>query len=324
MITLHIGGASTASVIVSVFLIFFLLFAVSFAFGRIPEGGRRFSSAWIGAWFRASLPRLLVAGASAGALGLAAVLLGNNPGGSASAGSACRQPLAPLTGQAVSQTRLVAAVGGMEQIAEAAAAGAASRAQTLFFSLDAHNVTHDIDRPLRAADDGLARDLCLNVVVLETQMATTLDTEVIEREARTIAQQLTTARGVMDFSATASPGQALDPCVGPLGAVTNEPLTAQRLQAAIDTTRRLSAEAATGDQNGLKVLFFGDAHNITHDIDGPLRQADEQLGIDLCNSVLQLEREFSLSFNRRVIADKANETADLLGQAGQTLRILPQ
>ena len=324
MITLHIGGASTASVIVSVFLIFFLFFAVSFAFGRIPEGGRRFSSAWIGAWFRASLPRLLVAGAFAGALGLAAVLLGNNPGGSASAGSACRQPLAPLTGQAVSQTRLVAAVGGMEQIADTAATGDANRAQTLFFSLDAHNVTHDIDRPLRAVDEKLAYDLCLNVIVLETQMATTLDTEVIEREARALSQQLTSARDVLDFSATPLPGQVMDPCAGPLGVVTNEPLTAQRLQAAIEATRQVSAEAATGDEIELKTMFFGDAHNITHDIDGPLRQADEQLGIDLCNSVLKLEREFSVSFNRRVIADRANETADLLEQAGQTLGILKQ
>ncbi len=324
MISFHIGGASTASIIVSVFLIFFLIFAVSFAFGRMPEGGRRLSAAWVGAWFRASVPRLIVAGVFAGALGLAAILLGNNSGAPVTAGSACRQPVIPLTGLPVTNARLVGAIAGMERIAEAAAGGDTGEARTLFFSLDAHSVTHDIDRQLRAADDKLAYDLCLNVIVLETQMATTLDLEVIEREANAIAQQLTSARGVLDFSATASPGQVEDPCSQPIGAATNGPLTANRLQAAIGSMRNFAGDAPDVGQLELRAEFLGDAHNITHDIDGPLRQADEQLAVDLCHAVLVIERELSLSFNRQVIAENATLAADLLEEAGRALGILKQ
>jgi hypothetical protein len=322
MIALHIGGASTASVVVTLFLIFFLIFAVSFAFGKIPEGHARLSPGWTRDWFRASLPRLLVAGVFAGALGVAAFTIGDNStSGPASAGDACSQPVAPLTRQPLTDQRLAGAIAGMGQIAAAAAAGETARAQALFFTGDTHNVTHDIDSYLRDADSGLARDLCLSVVVLENQMAGTLDANVIEREAVAVSAALTRAGDVVHLSSTATPVQAAEPCAEPIGAVTNEPLTAQRISAAVASMREIEDKTAAADPAGLKAIFFGDAHNITHDIDYPLRQADPVLAVDLCLAVLELEREMSEGFDRSVIKENAADAARLLDEAGRALGI---
>jgi hypothetical protein len=72
----------------------------------------------------------------------------------------------------------------------------------------------------------------------------------------------------------------------------------------------------------LHVRFAGDAHNLTHDIDGPLRRIDPELGIDLCHGVLALEREFASEPDREVIATEAERTASLMEAAGAALGIL--
>jgi hypothetical protein len=196
-------------------------------------------------------------------------------------------------------------------------------AQSLFFSLDAHNLTHDIDAPLRAVDEGLARDLCRRVIVLENQMAGTLDVAVMEREARAIADMLAQARDVLaNAPSPPSSASALDPCSNPIGSVTSDPLTTARLSSVINTYRQVAQDAPAAADGELRAAFGGDAHNLSHDIDGPLRRADLQLALDLCHSVLQIEREFAGDYNRDVIASESLAAAGILEEAGATLGIL--
>lgn len=322
MIVLHVGGASATSVLVSVTVIFFLVFAFSFAFGEIPSGQSRFSREWIRAWGRATLPRLIAAGLFSAALFAGSSMFGNNGDGGAVSAAACDTPLAPLTGEAATDARILIASEGMTAIADAAASGDVPGAQGLFYSSDAHNLSHDIDAPLRAADPGLARDLCQRVVVLENQMAGILDAEVIEREARAIAGMLAEARTLLASQPSpAGTVQALDPCTYPVGAVTSEPLTQARLNLVKETYASVAEDAATDPIEELRARFGGDAHNLSHDIDGPLREADADLALALCHSVLALEREFAGEVDRGVIAAEAATTAGILEDAGVALGI---
>jgi hypothetical protein len=323
-VILHVGGASTASIIVSILVIFFFIFALSFAFGPIPEGSGLLSGDRLAAWFRASLPRIAVAATFAAALGVGAVFLGDDPDepdNSANA-SSCDTPLAPFTGNPVTEERLVTGADGWRQIAAAAAADDIDRVRTLYYTLDAHNLTHDLDRPFREADGNLARDLCLAVIVVENQMTTALDTTVIARESQRIAEYLEDALGYPSIWGTGTPVLGGGVCDRPLGAVTDQPLTAERLLAAVDTFRQVGGTADSAPPEEVRTLFFADAHNITHDIDGPLRAADADLAVDLCEDVLVLERELAGEFDPAVVQASADGAADTLEASGRALGIL--
>jgi hypothetical protein len=100
-------------------------------------------------------------------------------------------------------------------------------------------------------------------------------------------------------------------------------LSAERLTAVIETYEAVAADAATAPIDQLRATFGGDAHNLSHDIDGPLRQADEPLAIELCQSVLNIEREFAnVAPSREVIAAESAATAETIAEAGSVLGIL--
>ena len=316
---LHVGGASTVAVLVTVVAIFFLIVAMSFAVGAVPEDQRRFSSTWFSAWFRASLPRLIVAAAFSALLFVGSALSGSS---STTNAQTCDSPLAPLTGQPVSGLRLNAAISGMRDIASAAREGDATVAQSLFYTTDAHNVTHDVAGPLFSADRDLARTLCESVVVLENEIAGELRPEVIAAHAESTASTLQVARATLDLDAAVTPiPGASDPCAFPIGAIGVQPLTDERVVAAVAAFRETAKIARTGDATGASVAFSGDAHNITHDIDGPLRDADPDLAVDLCESVLEIERQFATAADTAVIADESETSAGLLEEAGRVLGI---
>lgn len=179
---LHLGGAGTYTAASVVAAMFVALFALSFLWGRRPKGSPAFSRRWAGQWLRASLPRLIVAGVFSGTLFAASSLAG---GGQAAtvADRACQQPAAAFTTQPVTSERLAAAVAGLQRLAAAAAAGDRDGAPALFFGTDTHNVTHDIDRPLREADPALGREICRSMVVLEMQLAGGRDLTAVQQEA---------------------------------------------------------------------------------------------------------------------------------------------
>ena len=320
---LHVGGASTASVLVAVTVIFLLIFSMSFAFGPVPEGKRRYSGEWMSAWLKASAPRLAVAFVFSALLFTGSALFGgDNSNGTAGAVS-CEQTLSPVTGNEVTTTRVLLAADGMQQIETAATEGDRDRVRTLFFTSDAHNLTHDLDPVLRPLDDSLGRQLCEQVIGLEEQMASDFDNPTVAQLAKDISATLLEAQQIFRGNTT-TPGPGTGPCEQPLVSVTDEPLAEGRLNDAIAALRETADLARSGDNESASAKFYNqDAHNISHDIDGPLRQQNLELAIDLCLSILEIERNFgSISYDAEVVATEADRSADLLQQAGEEMRIL--
>ena len=194
-ILLHFGGAGTYTVAFMISVTFLLIFIVSFTFGRLPTGSRRLSRKWLSDWLKASLPRLAAAGAFSAAFFIASSL-----SGSSSSGGGCDKVVAPLTTQAVTAPRLQSAVAAMRQVTDSARAGDLAGASSHFFDGDTHNVTHDIDPPLRAADAALAKQLCLSVVALELQFPGKRDLGVITAQAQASADLLERAGQALKLS----------------------------------------------------------------------------------------------------------------------------
>ena len=324
---LHIGGTSPAGVASVVAVIFLLIFAMSFAFGSVPEGERRFTGPWARAWLRASAPRFAIAAVFAASVFTASVLWGS---GSSSAAN-CENPLAPLSGGAITDPRLLLAIGSLDDMAEAADAGDSARVQTLFFTTDAHNLTHDIDRVLRQNNVDAATRLCEHVVALEAITPelgkSPVDPKVLataSTQTRNIAADLQTARGILAAVTIVTPvvTSGFDPCAQPLQAITTDQLTAQRLQSAIGDLHKAATFAQGGDQNGAQAEFVGDPHNLSHDIDGPLRIADNDLAVQLCRSIVAIELHLGDKYDAQIMQTESSKAADLIQQAGETLGIL--
>jgi hypothetical protein len=316
-VLLHIGGASTAGVIVAVAVIFLMIFAMSFAFGAVPEGKRRFSRDWMVAWIRASLPRLVVAAAFSAAIGAGAIVGGDSSNGAA---ADCGRPLAPYTGNPVTPSRLLGAIAGMQNIADAAREGDISRAQTIFYTQDAHALTHDIDPILRDAAPDLGRRLCEQVIALENEMTGTPDATAVAVRADSIAAILQEAQPYVSVQTRppVTSGGVCDSPVAPVGGA----LTAARLETAIADMRETARLAATGDQAAAEAAFSGEAHNITHDLDGPLRRENEELAIELCLSIIEIERSFGTAYDAALVQREAEKSAGLLEDAGRALGII--
>lgn len=316
---LHVGGTSTAGIVFAVAVIFLMIFAVSFAFGAVPEGQRRFSSEWTSAWVRASLPRLIVAAAFSAVIGAGAIVGGDS---SANGTAGCGRPLAPLTGAAVTDARVIGAIAGMNDIAQAARDGDSSRVQTLFYTQDAHNLTHDLGPVLQNSAPEVSRRLCEQVVGLEEQMAKgVVDTQAVVARAEAVAAILEEARAFISETATSVPGAA-GVCGQALAAISGESLTEVRFRTAIDGMRETGRLAATDEQGAAEVAFFGEAHNITHDVDTPLREVDSELAINLCLSVLAIEQAFGGTYDPSVVEREATAAAQLLEDAGRALGII--
>jgi hypothetical protein len=317
-VLLHVAS-TPAGAAVTVSIIFLLIFAMSFAFGPVPEGGRRFSGEWTREWLRASIPRLIVAGVFAGLVLAAALSYGN---GSTQAAVNCDKSVPPLTGSAVDDPRMLLAINSLDQMVDAADNNDEGRAQTVWLTSDAHNLSHDIDGPLRKAAPDLARSLCEEVVALENVMVGQIVTAQVASNARLVAEALQEARPILRGNADAATPAIQGPCEKPIGAVTSDPLTAQRLQSAIEQLRQVSSLAESGDKAGMTTLFAGDAHDLTHDIDGPLRNNNEQIAIDLCRAVAEIERNLGVNYDAGIVVSKASEAADYLEQGGRALGIL--
>jgi hypothetical protein len=109
-------------------------------------------------------------------------------------------------------------------------------------------------------------------------------------------------------------------CETPLPAFTSNPVTGERLEAAVEAMRRVADAAAIADTALAQSLFFtGDTHAVTHDIDAPLRNADLALAKQICASVLVLEAELPGAGNLEAIEREARRTAGLLDRAGDAM-----
>lgn len=319
---LHFGGASTTSVIISLGGIFLLMLIMSFAFWRGPQGERRFSGPWFTAWIKASAPRIVIAGVFCAGLFTASALSGGNS--SASDPSICNAGIPALTTQPVTLERIDAGVQGLRDLADAARDGDLDRARVLIYS-DAHNITHDVDPRLRPINETLARDLCLSIVALENQIVeSNPDLDAIAAEAGRAAGLLAQARGLL-ATATATPDPFAKPgsgaCETPIGAISDEPVTGERIDGAVINLRAVAEAASVGNTAPMAGLFFGNAHDITHDIDLPLRNANADLAKQLCLSILSLEIQLAGPYELSTIETEASNAADLLEEARGAMEI---
>ena len=73
---------------------------------------------------------------------------------------------------------------------------------------------------------------------------------------------------------------------------------------------------------GAQVAFF-EPHNLTHNVDGPLRQVDEALAIRLCNDVVIMESELAGNRNPSVMAEQARKIREILAAAAAALGVEP-
>ncbi len=95
-------------------------------------------------------------------------LLGGGGGG----GSACDEPLPPLADSDLSQLGFQTQDVGLTRMAEATSVGNLDSATEVWYDNDSelHNFTHDVDAPLREADEELAKELCEAVIRFEDEL----------------------------------------------------------------------------------------------------------------------------------------------------------
>jgi hypothetical protein len=194
--------------------------------------------------------------------------------------------------------------------------------RTIWLTTDAHNLTHDIDGPLRKEDANLAKSLCEKVVALENQMVGQIVTSVVANQAQVVGDALQQARPLLRENGSSPTPVIVQTCDLPVGAVTTQPLTETRLTGAIAQLRQASTLAAAGDGDGAQAAFSGDAHNLTHDIDGPLRTGDHDLAVNLCKAVVDIEQHLGANYDASVMQDQASTAADMIEQGGRELGIL--
>jgi hypothetical protein len=111
--------------------------------------------------------------------------------------------------------------------------------------------------------------------------------------------------------------------MGSIPPLSDMPVTEARIDAAADNLQGLADAAESGDLALAQTLFFGETHNLTHDIDPPLRETDDQLATAFCDNILTLENELPAGMNIGVIQTSAENAADQLQQAKGVLGDLP-
>ncbi|MEE8386856.1 MAG: hypothetical protein V3S01_13155, partial [Dehalococcoidia bacterium] len=112
---------------------------------------------------------------------------------------------------------------------------------------------------------------------------------------------------------TGSPGTNI--CDRPLPALGSGQITKEQfdtVDAGMDLVISLAAE---GDVSRAQEAFFSVVHDFTHDVDGPLRDSNDDLAKRLCKAVAQIETEFAFGGEAATIAEESESIRDLLRQA---------
>ncbi len=93
-------------------------------------------------------------------------------GGGGGGGSACDDPLATLGQSEISQLGFQTQDVGLTRMIAATSAGNLESATEVWYDNDSevHNFTHNVDTPLRQADEELAKELCEAVIRFEDEL----------------------------------------------------------------------------------------------------------------------------------------------------------
>jgi hypothetical protein len=110
-------------------------------------------------------------------------------------------------------------------------------------------------------------------------------------------------------------------CGSPLPPLTDGGLRPERFDEADTGLLRFAELAEDGDVEGASGFFQLMAHDLTHDVDGPLRAEDEGLAIRLCNEVLQLEEGLVADTDGDRLAKLARSSRALLAEARTALAV---
>src|SRR3990172_2478271 len=101
-----------------------------------------------------------------------------------------------------------------------------------------------------------------------------------------------------------------------------QPLTRSTFEAADDDLSAMIDLAEAGDVTGTQVAFF-EPHNLTHNVDGPLRMVDQPLAIRLCNDVVIMEQELAGNRDPSVMAEQARKIREVLTAVAAALDVEP-
>ncbi len=114
-------------------------------------------------------------------------------------------------------------------------------------------------------------------------------------------------------------GGAGSPCDNPLVSLGQSEISQMGFQAEDAGLARVVQAATAGNLEAAESAFFGDVHNFTHNVDAPLREADEELAKELCEEITEIEEELALGQRISVIAGQATRVRDLLRDAAEAL-----
>jgi hypothetical protein len=114
-------------------------------------------------------------------------------------------------------------------------------------------------------------------------------------------------------------GGAGSPCDNSLASLGQSEISQMGFQTEDVGLTRMIQAAQAGDLDGVQSAFFGDVHNFTHNVDAPLREADEELAKELCEEIIKIEDEFVIDRRLSVIAGQATRIRELLRDAAEAL-----
>ncbi len=114
-------------------------------------------------------------------------------------------------------------------------------------------------------------------------------------------------------------GGAGSPCDDPLVALGQSEISQMGFQAEDAGLARVAQAATAGDLEAAESAFFGDVHNFTHNVDPPLREADEELAKEICERVTEIEEELVIGRRVSVIAGQATRIRELVQDAAEAL-----
>jgi len=111
-------------------------------------------------------------------------------------------------------------------------------------------------------------------------------------------------------------------CAAPIPAITSARVTTARFEGAVAKMNEVQQAADSGDEAAARAAFAGDTHDITHDIDMPLRAADPELARDLSESMLSLEQQFASTPDLQAVGAEAGIAAELVQESGRALDLI--
>ncbi len=114
-------------------------------------------------------------------------------------------------------------------------------------------------------------------------------------------------------------GGAGSPCDDSLVALGESEISQMGFQAEDAGLARVVQAAQAGDLDGVQSAFFGDVHNFTHNVDPSLREVNEELAIEICERVVEIEDEFVRDQRLSVISGQATRLRELIQDAAEAL-----